>query len=117
MKVQFQADADLNEILVKATIRREPGIDFQTASAAGLGGLNDKDVLALAARSGRLLVTHDRRTMPKHFAEFIAMQSSAGVLIVPQKLSVMQVVEDLILIWAVTDATEWTNRIYSLPLS
>jgi hypothetical protein len=31
MKVRFQADADLNEILVKAMLRREPGVDVQTA--------------------------------------------------------------------------------------
>lgn len=79
MKVQVQADADLNEIIVKAALRREPGLDFRTAQAAGLPGLNDRDVLALAARSGRLLVTHDRKTMPKHFAEFIATETSAGV--------------------------------------
>ena len=30
MKVRFQADADLNHILLKATLRRERGIDFQT---------------------------------------------------------------------------------------
>jgi hypothetical protein len=71
MKVRFQADADLNEILVKAVLRREPGIDFQTARTAGLAGVPDKEVLAMAAGSGRLLVTHDRRTMPGHFAEFI----------------------------------------------
>jgi hypothetical protein len=29
MKVQLQADADLNEIIVKAVLRREPGIDFR----------------------------------------------------------------------------------------
>jgi hypothetical protein len=54
--------------------------------------------------------------MPRHFAEFIAAQSSAGVLIVPQKLPVMQFVEELVLIWATTEAEEWNNRIYSLPL-
>lgn len=116
MKVRLQADADLNEILVKATLRREPGIDFQTAPAAGLASLSDKEVLALAARLGRLLVTHDRKTMPKHFADFIGMQPSTGVLIVPQKLPIAQVVEDLVLIWTATDAAEWTNRIFSLPL-
>jgi hypothetical protein len=116
MRVRFQADADLNEIVVKATLRREPGIDFQTAPAAGLAGLSDKEVLALASRSGRVLVMHDRKTMPKHFSEFIATQPSGGVLIVPQKLPVTQVVADLILIWTVTEADEWTNRIYSLPL-
>ena len=101
---------------MKATLRREPGIDFQTAQAAGLSGLNDRDVLALAARSGRLLATHDRRTMPKHFAEFIATETSAGVLIIPQKLLVTQVIEELILIWAASEAEEWRNRIYMLPL-
>jgi len=116
MKIRFQADADLNEIIIKALLRREPGIDFQTAQVAGLAGLKDRDVLTLAARSSRLLVTHDRRTMPKHFAEFIATETSAGVLVVPQKMPVTNVVEELILIWAATEAEEWRNRIYSLPL-
>jgi hypothetical protein len=116
MKVRFQADADLNEILVKAVLRREPSIDFRTAQAAGLSGLNDGDVLALAANAGRLLVTHDRRTMPGHFAAFIATETSAGVLIVPQKLPIMNVVEDLVLIWAASEAEEWHNRIFMLPL-
>jgi len=28
MKVRFQADADLNQIIVQATLRREPAIEF-----------------------------------------------------------------------------------------
>jgi hypothetical protein len=116
MKVRFQADADLNQIIVKATLRREPGIDFQTAEAANLPGLSDKEVLAIAARAGRMLITHDRKIMPKHFAEFITTERSSGVLIIPQKLPIAQAVEDLILIWVVSEAEEWINRIYSLPL-
>ena len=116
MKVRFQADADLNQIIVKATLRREPTIDFQTAQAAELSGLKDEKVLAIAARENRLLVTHDRRTIPHHFAKFIMSQDSPGVVIVPQKLPVTNVVEDLILIWSATEAEEWRNRIRSLPL-
>jgi len=116
MKVRFQADADLNQIIVKATLRREPIIDFQTAQAAKLFGLEDEDVLAIAAEEGRLLVTHDRKTIPHYFAEFIKYQVNPGVLIVPQKLPVARVVEELILIWTVTEAEEWINKIRSLPL-
>ena len=116
MKIRFQADADFNQIIVRATLRREPTIDFQTAQAAKLTGLKDEDVLAITANGGRLLVTHDRKTIPHHFAEFITSQTSPGVLIVPQKLPVADVVEDLILIWAVSEAEEWNNRIHSLPL-
>jgi hypothetical protein len=88
MKVRFQADADLNRTIVKATLRREPSIDFQTAEAANLAGLPDRAVLVLAAREGRVLVTHDRKIMPQHFADFITTATSSGVLIVPQKLPV-----------------------------
>ena len=63
MRVRFQADADLNNIILLGTIRREPAIDFKSAVAAGLGGLNDKEVLETSAREGRILVTHDRKTM------------------------------------------------------
>jgi predicted nuclease of predicted toxin-antitoxin system len=116
MKVRFQADADLNQVLLKATLRREPSIDFRTAHAAGLVALGDKLVLAIAAREGRILVTHDRKTMPKHFAEFLATEASAGVIVVPQKLAVNVAVEDLILIWGASESNEWINRIQSLPL-
>jgi predicted nuclease of predicted toxin-antitoxin system len=66
MPIRFQADADFNQIIVSAIIRHHQEIDFRTATAAGLTGLNDPEVLALAARDGRLLVTHDHRTMPRY---------------------------------------------------
>lgn len=116
MRVRYQADADLNQIIVSAVIRRVIDIDFRTAPAANLAGLDDPDVLALAAQDQRILVSHDQSTMPHHFAAFIAKQTSAGVLIVPQHRPLPQIVDDLILIWLATQAEEWINRIAYLPL-
>lgn len=116
MSVRFQADADLNHILVKATLRRELSIDFQTAHAAGLVGLPDPEVLARVAQAGRVLVTHDRKTMPTYFAAFIGHTIRSGVIVIPQKLPVRAAVEDLLLIWTASDAEEWHNRIQVLPL-
>ena len=116
MKVSFQADADFNQNIVRAMRRRVPAIDFQTAHQADLHGLNDQAVLAHAAREGRILVSHDRRTMPGHFANFIATSTSAGVILISQNLPIMQAVEDLILIWEASEAEEWVNRLDSLPL-
>ncbi|MBU1299562.1 MAG: DUF5615 family PIN-like protein [Bacteroidetes bacterium] len=116
MKIRFQADADLNQIIVLATIRNEPAIDFQTSFAGGLVGLKDKDVLALAAKDKRVLVTHDRRTMPKYFYEFITADKSPGLIVIPQYLSIASAVENLILLWSATDDSEWINRICFLPL-
>ena len=115
MILRFQADADLNQLILHAVVRREPALDFQTAAAAGLVGLRDPAVLALAAGDGRVLVTHDQKTMPSHFAAFIATAASPGVLIIPQRLPIATAVEDLLLIWSTMDAEEWRNTIRFLP--
>ena len=109
MKVLYQADADLNIAIVLGTIRAEPSIDFQTAVEAGLQGRPDPKVLAIAARDGRIIVTHDHKTMPQHFADFIADNSSPGVLIVPQHIAISTAIHELVLIWVATEAEEWTN--------
>ena len=116
MSIRFQADADLDQTIVAALLRREPRLDFQTASAASLAVLNDVEVLGVAARDGRILVSHDSRTMPHHFATFLQSQTSTGLLIVPQHLPLAAVVEDLLLIWSASSPEEWVNRICYLPL-
>lgn len=114
--VRFQADADLNQVILTGVIRRQPAINFQTATEAGLEGLTDVEVLALSAKQQRILVTHDRRTMPTEFAKFIADSVSTGVLIVSRKIALETIIEELIIIWSVTSAEEWINRIAKLPL-
>ncbi|MCI0336729.1 MAG: DUF5615 family PIN-like protein [Acidobacteria bacterium] len=116
MKARFQADADLHQTIVSIVVRREAGVDFQTAPAAELIGLDDLEVLAIAAREGRIVVSHDQSTMPDHFAEFIQNQTSPGLLIVPQHLSLVVAAEELLLIWHASEAKEWINRISFLPL-
>jgi hypothetical protein len=103
-------------MIVSAVVRRAPEIAFKTATAARLAGLKDRDVLSLAARDGSILVTHDQSTMPRHFGEFVWVQSSPGLIVVPQHLATSEVAEDLILIWTATAPEEWTNRIVFLPI-
>jgi predicted nuclease of predicted toxin-antitoxin system len=116
MKVRFQADADLNAEIVAGVLRREPSIDFQTADEADLRRLSDSEVLAVAAEENRILVTHDRRTMPRHFANFIIHHSSPGVFIIAQSVSIRVAIEELLLVWVASESEEWRNLIIELPL-
>jgi hypothetical protein len=116
MAVRFQADADFNQIVVAAVLRRTPEIDFRTAPAAGLAGVDDVAVLAIAAQDGRILVTHDQKTMPTHFWDFTRSRNSPGLIVVPQSLAIKEVADSLILIWVATEPEEWTNRIAYLPI-
>lgn len=64
MSIRFLADADLDISIVHGVRGREPSIDFKSANDAGLEGVPDDEVLELAAADGRVLVSHDKRTMP-----------------------------------------------------
>ena len=116
MDIRYQADADLNQAIVTGVLRQEPTVDFQTAFAADLKGVKDSEVLAIAAHQKRILVSHDRRTMPSEFAQFIISNPSSGVIIVSRKVPLELIIEELLIIWAVSSAEEWINRIAKIPL-
>lgn len=116
MRPLFQANADFNNKIVVGLRRREPAIDFRSAWDGDVIGLPDPEVLRNACEAARILVSHDRKTIPGHFARFIEGRPSPGVVIVSQDLEIGAAIDDLILVWATTDASEWVNRIGYLPI-
>ncbi len=117
MRVRFLADADLNQAIVGGVLRREPTLDFLTARAAALRGLTDAEVLELAAQQQRVLVSHDVGTMPSHFRIFVnAGKDSASVFLIPQSIDTRMAIDELLLIWAASEAAEWKTRLVWLPL-
>ncbi len=116
MKIRFQGDYDFNGEVIDGLLRREPAIDLQSGHAANLEGVPDPAVLEKAADEQRILITHNHRTMPQHFADFISKRESPGVFIVPQHLGIGEAIEELFLIWSDSEPEEWVNRILYLPL-
>jgi hypothetical protein len=116
MPPKFLADENFNTKIIAGLLRREPSVDFQTAKLAGILGLPDDEVLATAAREGRILVSHDRETMPGHFSRFVVEFESTGALIVSQNLPIRDAIEEILLVWAASEPGEWRNRIGFLPI-
>ena len=91
-------------------------MDFLSANEAQLEGVRDPDVLALAGEQDRILVTHDRQTMPHHFGAFLMSgRSSPGLFVVSQHAPIGEVIEALVLIWAASAPEEWRDRIVNIP--
>ena len=88
MTPRFQADADFNQRIVLGLRRRQPAVDFRDATSGGVIGIPDSAVLRVAADSGRILITLDRKTMAAHLARFLEGRSRPGVIIVSQDLDV-----------------------------
>ena len=99
-------------------LRREPTMDFLSASDANVRGIPDPEVLRIAAEQDRILVSHDFKTMPRHFGQFLQERGySPGVVLVKQSLPIGAVIDELVLIWTATSAEEWKNRILRIPPS
>ena len=115
--IRFLADADLNYAIVKGCRRLDRAPDFLSANEADLQGVPDPEVLAIAAEQNRILVTCDIETMPRHFGKFLMSRgSSPGVFLVSQSSEIGEIVDELVLSWAASDAEEWENRIVKVPL-
>jgi hypothetical protein len=87
-----------------------------TAHQVGLSNASDPEVLAWAEQE-RILVTHDRRTMPYHAVSRIGREEKVtGIIVVSRQLPVSQVINDLEIIVSCSDMIEWENVIKHLPL-
>src|SRR5438105_15856785 len=93
--------------ILRGLRRAAPESDIRTAADAGLAGLEDPEVLRIAANSGRILVSQDRRTMAAHFARYVHGARSPGVILLRESVPIAAAIEELVLIWSASEAEEW----------
>lgn len=102
---------------MQGLVRRLPELDYVTARVVGMSAARDPELLRWAARENRILVTHDRKTMPGHVrAEIEAGHTIAGVFIVPQRLAIAWAINDLHMLVTCSTLDEWQNVVRHLPL-
>jgi predicted nuclease of predicted toxin-antitoxin system len=108
---KFIADADLSDKIIAGVRRWEPSVDFLHASDGGTRGLSDPEVLALAAASGRIVVSSDQKTMPAHFRQFLEAHESPGVINVPQAVVLARAIDAVLLVWKESGTEEFKNQL------
>src|SRR6185295_20129409 len=89
-------DQDLDQVILRGLLLRIPGLNFVTAHQVDLSSAPDPVLLIWAAEQSRIVVTHDRRTMPYHAAELMEKgKKLAGLIVVSRRLPLNQVIEEL----------------------
>lgn len=110
-------DQDLDHDVLRGLIRRIPQLDAVTAFELGLSEATDPELLTRAAQEGRVIVTHDRKTMPTHAADIMDEgRNIAGLFVVPRSMPLRQALEDLELLVSCSENDEWVNVVRYLPL-
>lgn len=116
--LRLAADADFNGRVLRALIARLPDVDVLRVQDAGLAAAPDPEVLEWAAAEGRILLTHDRRTMVPYASQRVVSDlPMPGVFVIrnrPEQIG--QMVEDLMLPIVCSEQHEWAGRVEFLPL-
>lgn len=111
------ADENFNGDIVRGLLLRESGLDLVRVLDAGLSGMDDPGILAWAAENRRIVLTHDRATMPAHAYDRVRDgQSMSGVFAVSDRLPVAQVIQEVLLMNECSEPTEWNGHVAYLPL-
>jgi hypothetical protein len=116
LPLRFLADTNFDQRIVAGVLRVAPDISFELPLGIIPDRMTDPDVFALAAFMGRVIVSHDTRTMPGHFADFVAHSSSPGLILVPRSMTIGDAIEELVMIGHFAEADEWLNLWRRLPL-
>lgn len=108
-------DHDFNHQVIAALRHRLPELDFVTAFEAGIHSVHDRVLLRWAMANERVVISHDRKTMPVHFADLLGSgEKTSGLIIVPQSIRFHQAVEELEYFVVCTEHGEWIDRIHVL---
>ena len=115
-RVKYLFDEDLNGRIVRGVRRRIPDLDSTTVQEADLPEASDPAVLDWAAAQGRIVITHDHRTLRTCAEERLKLGlPMTGLILVRQATGLGQVIDDLVLIAEASNAEEWEGKIVFLP--
>jgi hypothetical protein len=76
--LRLAADENFNSDVVRGVLRRNASLDLVRVQDEGLSGTDDPAILGWSAQTGRVLLTHDARTMTRHAYARSGGQAHAG---------------------------------------
>lgn len=115
MRCRFLTDEDFNGRIVRGLRLREPTIDMIRVQDIGLSGADDRTILQRADDDGRVLLTHDARTIPGLVSKQLSSGGHTPGVFVVDDSHIGKCIEDLLLVTECSEADEWENRIFYLP--
>jgi len=115
--LRLLSDENFNGDIVRGLFLRQPTLDLLRVQDVGLRKVDDPAILDWAASNGRILLTHDRATMPDFAYERLSQgQQMSGLFVINDRMPVRQVIDELLLLLDCTEQDEWKGIVLYLPL-
>jgi predicted nuclease of predicted toxin-antitoxin system len=110
--IRILTDQDFNEHITRGLLARYPDLDLVLARQVGLEAAPDPQVLEWAAQVGRIVFTHDIRTMkPTAIKRIEAGQPMPGIVVVLKAVDIGRAIDELLVMIGASFEGEWANQI------
>jgi hypothetical protein len=110
-------DENFDHRILRGLESQLPDLDFIVVQHTEFRGVEDPQLLALAAEQNRTLITHDLKTIPKFVYERVpAKLPTPGAIAVPDSLPIGQAIEELASLVACSEPNEFVDLVRYLPL-
>src|SRR5258708_3123001 len=116
--LKLLADENFNNDILRALLRRNPGLDILRAQdVPEIAEKDDPTVLSWAAHEGRVLLTHDVRTITKYaYKQTVAGLAMPGVFEIKRSVPMSIAIEEILILAECSDEGEWEGQVRYLPL-
>jgi predicted nuclease of predicted toxin-antitoxin system len=115
--LRLVSDENFHADIVRGLLRRRADLDLVRNQDVGLQAASDPAILECAAGEGRIVLTHDRATLPSYaFDRVRARQTMPGVFVLANSIPVRQAIDEILLINDCTEQHEWSSKVVYLPL-
>jgi hypothetical protein len=115
--LSFAADENFDVNILRGLERRRPTLDVVRVQDTEMYSADDSDMLAWAADAGRIVLTHDKSTVPGHAYDRVrAGEPMCGVFVVLPGTPISKAVDDLLNLAIASDEGEWEGQVVYIPL-
>ncbi len=118
--IRFLLDENLTPRYRTALLRLEPQVVVWHVGLPGAPakGTIDPAILRWCEVNDFILVTNNRRSMPRHLQEHMANgRHIPGILVVSEQMTMGEIIEDLLLIWMAAPVGAFQDQIVYLPIA
>src|SRR5512143_341782 len=107
--LKLAADENFNNDILRGVLRSNPTLDIvRVQDTPEVAGQNDPTVLAWTAQEGRVLLTHDVRTITKHAYERTAAGlSMPGVFEIKRTVPMAVAIDEILILAECSEEGEW----------
>lgn len=114
--LRLLSDENFNGDIVRGLFLRQPNLDLLRVQDVGLCEVDDPTILDWAANNDRIVLTHDRATMPDFAYERLLKGQMMGLFVVNDRMPIRQAIDELLLLVNCSEQQEWKGIVLYLPL-